>query len=70
MQNKRFSSRPKEVAVFFDVSLAVVRQWVDTQMFRYGKHYIDVRSPNAKNSKLRFDLEACQKYFETEPEKR
>ena len=70
MQTKRYV-KIKEIARLYGVSDTVVKEdWVDGQMLKYGKHYIDVRSQNAKNAQLRFDLDACQKYFEIEPEKR
>jgi hypothetical protein len=65
-----FTHTPKQIAKADECSEKTVIRRVDDGTYIYGKHYVDKRPKNAKNRKLRFNLEACQKYFLTPPEKR
>jgi len=65
-----FNLTIKELAKADNCSEKTVIRRVDDGTYTRGKHYVDKRPKNAKNRKLRFNLEACQKYFLTPPEKR
>lgn len=67
---KKFNATVKDLAEAFNVSHSQVRNWVLNGILKQGKHYIDIRKTNAKNALLRFNIEACQSYFQTPPEKR
>ena len=66
----KFDATTHDLAKAFNVSYQTARDWVVDGMLKHGKHYIDLRKPNAQNACLRFNIEACQKYFEVPPEKR
>lgn len=66
----KFNATPKDLANAFNVSTGTVRHWVNCEVLKQGKHYIDIRKPNAHNAMLRFNIEACQQLFLTPPEKR
>jgi transposase len=65
-----FTLTIEELAKADECSEKTVIRRVDDGTYIYGKHYVDKRPKNAKNRKLRFNLEACQKLFLIPPEKR
>jgi transposase len=67
---KLFNQKTKDIAKAYGVSEKTITRMIDDGTFTHGDQWIDLRGKNAINRNPRFNLEACQKYFLTPPEKR
>lgn len=65
-----FNQSLEQIAAAFGESRASVTRRIDRGELKYGLHYIDLRSPQSRKAKYRFDLAACQKLYLIPPERR
>jgi hypothetical protein len=65
-----FNRTLNQIAKDFNESRISVVRRINRGELKYGVHYIDIRSPQSRNAKYRFNLEALKTFFSVPPEKR